>query len=241
MTPVSEIHNCDCMEFMRTVPDKFFDLAVVDPPYFSGPERRGFYGCRESKIGVKRLYRKSEEWRIPDSVYFTELERITVRQIVWGCNYYPYLFPFSGRIIWDKCNGASSFSDCEIAATNLFDSVRMFRYMWNGMMQGKSIDEGYIVRGTKTMNETRIHPTQKPVALYAWIFRNFAKPGNKILDTHLGSGSSRIAAYKMGLDFWGCEIDKEYFEASDERFKKECLGIEKVGNKEVKQLSLFEL
>lgn len=160
--------------------------------------------------------------------------------VIWGCNYYSYLFPFSGRIVWDKCNDTSSFSDCEIAATNLFNSVRIFRYMWNGMCQGKSIDEGHIMQGNKKLNEIRIHPTQKPVALYAWIFRSFAKPGDRILDTHLGSGSSRIAAYKMGLDFWGCEIDGEYFRASDERFRKECLGIEKINDKvEIIQQSLF--
>ena len=114
--------------------------------------------------------------------------------IVWGCNYFDYQFA-TGRIVWDKCNGNSSFSDCEIAATNLFSSVRMFRYMWSGMMQGKSITEGDTMQGNKSLNEKRIHPTQKPVALYDWIFKNYAEPGQKILDTHLGSGSSRIACF----------------------------------------------
>lgn len=141
------------------------------------------------------------------------------KYIVWGCNYFNYIFSH-GRIVWDKCNGGSSFSDCEIAATNCHDSVRLFRYMWNGMLQGKSISEGHIMQGNKKLNEKRIHPTQKPVALYTWIFKNYAKEGYKILDTHLGSGSSRIAAYNAGLDFIGCEIDKNIFNLQEKRFKE---------------------
>ena len=100
----------------------------------------------------------------------------------------------------------------------------MFTYMWNGMCQGKSIKEGYLQQGNKRKNEKRIHPTQKPVALYYWILKKFAHPGDRILDTHLGSGSSRIAAYKLGFDFYATEIDKEYFNAQEERFRRECLG-----------------
>ena len=214
----SIVFNEDCMKGMARYPDKYFDLAVVDPPYFSGPEKRGFYGTKVSKIGVHREYRVSPEWEVPGIDYFAELMRVSKKYIVWGCNYYKVIFP-SGRIVWDKCNGTSSFSDCEIAATNLFESVRLFRYMWNGMMQGKCIGEGWLQQGDKSKNEQRIHPTQKPVALYTWIFQNYAKPGDKILDTHLGSGSSRIAAYEQGLDFVGFEIDKQYFEAEEERFK----------------------
>ena len=235
---VSEIYNTDCMEYMKSMPDKFFDLAVVDPPYFSGPEKRGFYGKAVNSNGVHRTYKKSDEWLVPKPEFFDELKRVSKRYIVWGCNYYDYVFEH-GRIVWDKCNGASSFSDCEIAATNLFDSVRMFRFMWNGMMQGKSISEGHIMQGDKSKNEFRIHPTQKPVALYAWIFQNFARGGPKILDTHLGSGSSRIAAYRLGLDFYGCELDKGYFDASQERFDRECLGIEVFGNHTITQQTLF--
>lgn len=207
----------DCMEAMRQMPDKCFDLAVVDPPYFSGPERRGYYGCKVSKIGVHRDYPISPKWDIPVQEYFTELERISKHYIVWGCNYFDFRFS-PGRIVWDKCNGDSSFSDCEIAATNCHDSVRLFRFMWNGMMQGKSITNGHIQQGNKQKNEIRIHPTQKPVLLYTWIFQKYAKPGDKILDTHLGSGSSRIAAYDAGLDFTGFEISKEYFDKQEERF-----------------------
>lgn len=210
-------YNVDCMEYMRSLQDKAFDLAVADPPYYSGPERRGYYGREVSPIGVRRDYPISAKWEIPTDPYFVELDRVAKKFIVWGCNYFDYHFP-PGRIVWDKCNAASSFSDCEIAATNCHDSVRLFRYMWNGMLQGKSIAEGAVMQGDKRKNEKRIHPTQKPVALYEWIFGRYAKPGDKILDTHLGSGSSRIAAYDAGLDFVGCEIDRHYFEAQEERF-----------------------
>ena len=215
----SIVVNCDCMKYMRRVPDKAFDLAVVDPPYFSGPERRGYYGSRVSKIGVHRDYPISPQWDIPGVEYFEELQRVAKHYIVWGCNYFDYHFA-PGRIVWDKCNSSSSFSDCELAATDLFTSVRIFRFMWNGMLQGKSIEEGATMQGNKKLNEKRIHPTQKAVALYRWIFKNYAKPGDRILDTHLGSGSSRIAAYDAGLDFVGCEIDPTYFKLQEERFNE---------------------
>ena len=204
-------YNMDCLSAMQQMPDKYFDLAVVDPPYFSGPERRNFYGCQVSPIGVQRMYKQSEVWQVPDERYFDELRRVSKQQIIWGVNYFNYSFS-PGRVVWDKCNGASSFSDCEIAYCSLHDSVRLYRYMWNGMCQGKSITEGYIMQGDKSKNEKRIHPTQKPVALYAWLYQQYAKPEDKILDTHLGSGSSRIAAWKLGLDFVGFEIDKYYFD-----------------------------
>ena len=159
----------------------------------------------------------SPKWDIPDAEFFTELDRVSRHYIVWGCNYFDFVFSH-GRIVWDKCNGESSFSDCEIAATNCFESVRLFRYMWSGMFQGKSISEGTVQQGNKALNEKRIHPTQKPVALYTWILQKYAKPGDKILDTHLGSGSSRIAAYDLGFDFVGCEIDPHYFQAQEKRF-----------------------
>lgn len=236
---VSEVYNMDCLEFLRAQPDGSFDLAIVDPPYFSGPERRGYYGKKESSIGVNRSYRKSEKWTVPGHDYFRELRRVAKHYIVWGCNYYDELFA-PGRIVWDKCNDRSGFSDCELAATDLIKSVRMFRYMWNGMMQGKSVGEGWIMQGDKSRNEERIHPTQKPVALYVWLLQTFAKNGWRILDTHLGSGSSRIAAYGLGFDFVGCELDNHYYEASTRRFEKECLGetVSPSGTK-IRQLSFF--
>ena len=217
---MTNAYNIDCMEGMRKVPDKYFDLAVCDPPYFSGPEKRGYYGKKDGGVGGRRNYEiPRNSWKIPGPEYFQEVTRVSRRFIIWGCNYFDFHFP-PGRIIWDKCNGGTSFSDCEIAATNCHDSSRMFRYMWNGMMQGKSVAEGHIMQGNKKLNEKRIHPTQKPVALYTWIFSKYAKKGDKILDSHLGSGSSRIAAYNSGLYFVGFEIDTSYFLLQEKRFEE---------------------
>ena len=164
--------NEDCMDVMKRYPDNYFDLAIVDPPYFSGPEKRKFYGRKVSPIGVSRLYGETSEWQIPNRDYFDELFRVSKNQIIWGVNYFNYSFG-SGRIVWDKVNGHSSFSDCEIAYCSLHDSTRLFRYMWNGMMQGKSISEGHIQQGNKALNEARIHPTQKPVNLYIWLLHTY--------------------------------------------------------------------
>lgn len=212
------LHLGDCMKVLSQLPDKSFDLAIVDPPYFSGPERRQFYGRRVSSIGVKRLYEKSEAWQVPTAEYFDELMRVAKYYIVWGCNYYDYIFAH-GRIVWDKCNGASSFSDCEIAATNLIESVRLFPFMWNGMLQGKSIADGRTMQGNKTLNEKRIHPTQKPIALYAWLLTKFAQPGWKILDTHLGSGSIAIACEALNFPLLGIELDRHYYDAAKNRLQ----------------------
>ncbi len=211
--------NADCMEGMKQYPDKYFDLAIVDPPYFSGPERREYYGKKTSPIGVQRFYEPSADWEIPGEEYFHELGRVSKHQIVWGCNYFLYHFG-PGRIVWDKCNGNSSFSDCEIAFCSLHDSVRLFRYMWNGMMQGKSIEEGWIQQGNKKLNEKRIHPTQKPVNLYRWLIQKYVQPGWKILDTHVGSASSLIAFEEAGLDYVGYEIDPARYHAARQRLEE---------------------
>lgn len=213
-------YNMDCMDGMKEFPDKFFDIAVVDPPYFSGPEKRGYYGRKISPINVQRIYEKTDNWEVPDKKYFDELARVSKHQIVWGCNYFDYRFG-SGRIVWDKCNGKSSFSDCELAFCSLHDSVRLFRYMWNGMMQGKSIDEGWIQRGNKKLNEYRIHPTQKPVDLYRWIVREYIKPGWKVLDTHVGSASSLIVYHEAGIQYVGFEIDRNMYQKAKKRLDAE--------------------
>ena len=212
------VYNEDNLYGMGLYPDNYFSLAVVDPPYFTGPEKRKFYGNAVSPLGVERIdYPVIDEWELPTKEYFDELFRISQHQIIWGCNYFDY--PFGpGRIIWDKVNGKSSFSDCEIAYCSLHDSVRLFRFMWNGFMQGKSIEEGHIQQGNKRLNEKRIHQTQKPVALYDWTFQKYAKAGDCILDTHVGSGSSRIAAYKAGLDYTGFEINPIHFQNQESRF-----------------------
>ena len=211
------LHLGDCIDVLRELPDFSYDLAIVDPPYFSGPERREFYGKAISTTGIKRRnYPKSEKWSLPDKLYFKELERVCKYYIVWGCNYFNYFFA-PGRIVWDKCNQSTTFSDCEIAATNLFNSVRLFPFMWNGMCQGKSMYEGRVMQGNKKLNEKRIHPTQKPVALYGWLLNQYAKDGWKILDTHLGSGSIAIACDELGYALTGIEIDPVYYTMARER------------------------
>lgn len=218
--PISEAFNMDCMEYMAGLPDKAFELAIVDPPYFTGPDKLGYYGkgYYSSTGVVRKEYESIGIWDIPEQTYFNELRRVSKNQIIWGINYFHFAGLMPGRIVWDKVNGASSFSDCEIAYNSMTSRVDLFRYMWNGMLQGKNISEGFIQRGDKSKNEKRIHPTQKPVDLYKWLLSRYAKPGDKILDTHLGSGSSRIASYDMGFDFYATELDKDYFDASIERF-----------------------
>lgn len=202
-------YNMDCMEAMRKMPDKCFDLAVVDPPYYENAKTIIVPGGKISTTGVKRRKYKMPYWSPPGEDYFSELERVSKERIIWGINYFSGLEnPGPGRIVWDKrADNGTLFSDCEIAFTSTVNRIVIFRYTWNGMLQENMANK-----------EVRIHPTQKPVALYTWIFQNYAKPGDRILDTHLGSGSSRIAAYDMGLDFTGYEIDQDYYTAQEERF-----------------------
>lgn len=218
-------YNIDCMGHMKTIPDGFFDLAVCDPPYgrkeHGGKCRSGYVLQKNgTKLYVSDGLYEKKNWdsEVPPHEYFDEVCRVSKNQIIFGANYFTDEKFGPGRIVWDKCNGNSDQSDCEIAYNSMTSRVDLFRFMWSGMMQGKSITEGYIMQGNKSLNEKRIHPTQKPVALYRWIFQRYAKPGDKILDTHLGSGSSRIAAYDAGLDFVGFEIDKDYFDKQEERF-----------------------
>lgn len=215
----SIVYNEDNRFGLDLIPTKSFDLVVDDPPYFSGPEKRQFYGQEVSSKGVKRVnYPVIKKWDVPTADYFKELERVSMNQIVWGCNYFDYQFG-PGRIIWDKVNGASSFSDCEIAFCSIHDSVRLFRFMWNGFMQGKSLEEGWIQQGNKKLNEKRINPCQKPVALYDWTFAKYAKPGMSVLVPHVGSGSCRIAAYKAGINYVGFEADPVCYRDQEDRFK----------------------
>ena len=218
---MNETYNLDCMELMKRYPDKFFDLAVVDPPYGIGIQSMSFTkeggGARHygHAAAPKRDYIRTDAWDVkPPKEYFDELIRVSKKQIVWGFNHLSDMLPPTPSLIcWDKRVNdemRNAFSDCEIAWMSPGIGVaRMFRYCWNGMIQGDM-----------KAKEDRFHPTQKPVALYAWIYQNFAKPGDKILDTHLGSGSSRIAAYDANLDFVGCEINKVYFEKEEQRFSE---------------------
>ena len=199
----------DCMEYMATLPDKAFDLAIVDPPYFSDYGKEIYPGAEISTTGVRRNRFHSKQWAVPEDEYFYQLRRISAHQIIWGYNYYDIQNIGSGRIIWDKKNDESSFSKCEIAYCSLHKSIQIFRYLWNGMLQENMKSK-----------ESRIHPTQKPVALYEWLLTNYAKPGQRILDTHLGSGSSAIACNNLGFEMVGCELDADYHAAACKRVEQ---------------------
>ena len=210
------LYNCDCMEYMRSLPDGAFDLAIVDPPYFNGPNKPGFYrnGEFSSTLVPAGKYGELKHWDVPGPEYFKELQRVSKNQIIWGANHFADRFNFSGPgwIVWDKENGASSFADAELAFTSFDKAVRIFRYRWNGMIQGS--------HGNKALNEKRIHPTQKPVKLYEWLLDNYAKPGQRILDTHLGSGSHAIACNNLGFELVACELDADYFMPSCQRIEQ---------------------
>lgn len=226
---ISEVVNMDCMAFMAQFPDKFFDLAVVDPPYGINMDGGTIGGSVKGKC--TEYTKKDWDKSAPEIAYFQELRRVSKNQIIFGANHFISRIPIDSPcwIVWDKLNGNNHFADCELAWTSFDKAVRKFTFRWAGMLQGNMKHK-----------EERIHPTQKPKALYAWIFENFSRGGEKILDTHLGSGSSRIAAYHAGLDFWGCDLDKEYFDKANERFEKEIHGVEVIGKCTVTQQSLFE-
>lgn len=218
--------NMDCMEGMKAFPDNYFDLALVDPQYGRGkqPNVRRTHTARQSNGGKMPLTEtkyKATTWDIapPDPDYFEELLRVSRHQIIWGANYHPFLLT-GGRIVWDKVNDGADQSNAEIASCSLNEKVTIFRYMWRGMMQGKSMKEGHIVQGDKSKNERRIHPTQKPIALYRWMLQQFAKPGDKVLDTHVGSGSSLIACEVDGFSYVGFELDLDYYRESVQRIER---------------------
>lgn len=227
----------DCVEFMRNLPDKAYYLGSADPPY----------GLKQNIIKVKSRCRLASTtiknkftWdnQIPADIFFSELKRTTIEQVIWGANYFPQIVgtPFKaprresyrefikqhpvGWIIWDKVNGNNDFSDCELAWTSFDRPTEVFYFMWAGMLQGRSMTEGRIMQGDKTKNEVRIHPTQKPIPLYHWTFTTRCEPGKSILGTHMGSRSDQIAAYKLGIDFVGCEVDEVHFFDGERRFKQ---------------------
>jgi len=201
-------YNCDCMEFMKKIPDKYFELAICDPEY---GELCRLEGGRSKQNGWNSgdfWDKASKGWnnKTPDKKYFDELFRISKDQIIWGGNYFvQFLSGSSGWIFWDKGQRDFSLADGELAYTSFNKALRVFEYS----------------RSLSNFNDKKIHPTQKPVALYRWLLQNYAKPNDKIFDSHLGSGSSRIACYELGFDFTGCEIDKDYFEAQEKRFELE--------------------
>lgn len=224
---INTVHPIDCMKYMATCEDNQFDLAICDPPYglpeHGGKNRSGFVKQRNGSIKfVQDGNYKKKNWglNLPEEIYFDELFRISKNHVIWGVNYFFDKRLQGGRIVWNKHNGNATFSNCELAFSSFHRTVKIFDYMWSGMFQGKSILEGHIQQGNKKLNEKRIHPTQKPVALYKWLLKNYAKPGQTIFDSHVGSGSIRIACHDMGFDFTGCEIDKDYYEAQEKRYQK---------------------
>ena len=217
---MSDYFNADCMEGMKQYPDKYFDLAIVDPPYGIGCmsmnyTKSGVVRTHGYAAADRRDYRKQSQWDVkPTKEYFDELFRVSKRQIVWGGNYFSDFLPTSKSfVVWDKRvqnEMTNDFADCEYAWCSSGCGVaRMFRFVWNGMLQGNMKEK-----------EERFHPTQKPVALYEWLLTNYAKQGDKILDTHVGSASSLIACENMGFEYVGFEIDKEYYDLGVERLEK---------------------
>lgn len=200
-------YNMDCMEGMKEIPDKYFDLAIVDPPY-GGADA---IGLTDNKTNGKQAAKRTE-YKVFDNVapteeYFNELKRVSKEQIIWGVNFYKVLGLEGGRIVWDK--KGTVFGRAEIAYYSRSKSVQIFEYAWNGMIQGNMKNK-----------EIRTHPTQKPVALYHWLLNNYAKEGDKILDTHVGSASSLIACHDLKFDYLGFELDEDYYNTATERIKK---------------------
>lgn len=237
----SEVHNCECVSFMRNLPDKCYDLAIADPPYggANAPQMEGggdsadcFNGTRVGWGGGGRHYvfglrkrnrayqnrrdlggevrKKIVEWdTAPGEDFFKELCRVSRNQIIWGANYFPNMPPTRCFVVWRKLSISENFS------------MAMVEYAWTSMNGNAKFFECVPQDATKT----RFHPTQKPVALYSWLLRMFAKEGDKIFDPMMGSQSSRVAAYFGGFDYEGCELDEAYFHAGNARFQRECLGV----------------
>jgi site-specific DNA-methyltransferase (adenine-specific) len=198
-----ELHNIDCMEYLATLEDNAFELAIVDPPY----------GIDVTKMtlgnGKKKIHRGQTNWdaQTPSKEYFYHLFRVSRNQVIWGANYMtPHLPASMGWVYWDKGTGENDFSDGELAFTSFHRALRSFKKSWVGANANN---------GT-----ARIHPTEKPIQLYEWLLMNYAKEGDRILDTHLGSGSIAIACHNLGFDLVGCELDADYFNAAEKRLKQ---------------------
>lgn len=209
-------YNMDCIEGMKQFPDKYFDLAVVDPPYGIGydADAQKVAGTMFGKSKAKKSIYHTANWDAapPNDEYFIELFRVSKNQVIWGGNYFKQLPPSRSFICWDKKIGIlkNNFSDCEYAWMNPELGVaRIFRYLWAGMLQQEMKNK-----------ENRIHPTQKPVALYEWILNNYASKDDIILDTHVGSASSLIACRNTGHKYVGFEIDPVYYAKAKERLDR---------------------
>lgn len=215
-----ELLNCDCLEFLKSSADKSFDLAILDTPYGIGEDgsrnesrsKKTNFGAKNTRgTIVKAKNYKSfsgKDKEAPPAEYWEQVFRVSKNQIVFGANHFISKIPFDSPswIVWDKVNGESDFADCELAWTSFKTAVRKFEFRWSGMLQGDMANK-----------EHRIHPTQKPVALYKWLLKNYAKEGDKIFDSHGGSMSSVIACMEMGYSITCCEMDKDYFNQAVKR------------------------
>jgi site-specific DNA-methyltransferase (adenine-specific) len=211
------LYNMDCMELLKNTEDSHFDLAIVDPPYGLG---MGVNLNVNAKVNYEN---KNWDTEIPSNEYFNELKRISKNQIVWGGNYFAHLWQegCKGFICWNKLNHHDNRADVELAWTSFNKLSKYVEYMWDGNRYGTKGNIKGVGKPT-----IRIHPTQKPVYLYEWLLQNYAKEGDKILDTHLGSGSIAIACNRLKYELTACELDTEYFEASVKRYKEQTAQIQ---------------
>ena len=212
VTEKIKIYNCDNMELLRQTPDNYYDLSICDPPYGIG--ENGDKNHTRGKLSKSKNYKSFAGGDIsaPNEEYFNELKRVSKNQIIWGANHFIENIPNANSscwVVWDKDNGLTDFADSELAYTSFKTAVRNFKFKWQGMLQQDMKNK-----------ETRIHPTQKPVALYKWLLDKYAKKGDKILDTHLGSGSIAIACHDYGFDLTACELDESYYNSAIKRIQK---------------------
>ena len=216
------ITNEDNMELMARYPDNYFDLAIVDPPYGIGASKQNVSSSkmkgRKNSV-IKRSNLKSKEWdnEIPNKEYFDELFRVSKNQIIWGGNYFP-LPLINSWIVWNKLQVLETRSDGEMAWTSFKKPLKIVPLLQDGFKRGQNV--GYnqpVIYNEPFSGKQTIHPTQKPIALYKWLLDKYAKPGDKILDTHLGSGSIAIACHDYKFDLTACELDKEYFDKAMQR------------------------
>lgn len=202
---ISETYNMDCMEYMKQFPDNYFDLAIVDPPYGLGIDGQKLNNTNKNPKHNRKAHDfKGWDNEIPNEEYFKELFRVSKNQIIWGGNYFTeYLKPTKAWIFWYKGQNDLTMSDGEMAWTSFSKVTRQVT-----------------ISRAELIKQNTFHPTEKPFKLYKWLLSNYAKQGDKILDTHLGSQSSRIAAYDMGFDFYGTELDTDYFNDGNKRFEQ---------------------
>ena len=209
MLELNKLYLMDCMEGMAQFPDKYFDLAIVDPPY-------GINIAKTGSLGMNRFLPKTWDRKRPNKDYWNELKRISINQIIWGGNYLPELWnkPCKEFIFWNKLNHHDNRSDGEMAWTSFGGLAKYFEYMWDGNRYGTKDKINGVGKPT-----IRIHPCEKPIALYKWLLKNYAKPEFKIIDTHAGSCSSVIAFLEFGCQWIAFEIDKDYYEAANKRIE----------------------